>query len=410
LQQSYEEAGSQLLLLQGDSQQRLLELCQKHQLSEVCWIERSAPHVRRRDEKLRRTLQQAGVKVTVTPGSYLADPAQILNASGAPYVVFTPFSKFVLKHRAWGKPLPAPSIPKALKLESINIDSLRLLPKISWDEKITQTWQPGRKAAMARLGHFCESALSAYGKGRDMLDHEGTSRLSPHIAFGELSPREIWEACEGIPKAEPYLRQLLWREFGHHFLHHFPQTPAVSWRQAFEAFPWRDDPSGLDAWQKGRTGYPIVDAGMRQLWTTGWMHNRVRMIVASFLIKDLRIHWREGARWFWDTLLDADLGNNSLGWQWVAGSGPDAAPYFRIFNPVLQGKKFDPDGSYVRRFVPELADVETKYIHSPWEAPPLFLRQAGVTLGVNYPDPIVDHALARDAALAGYEHVKRMSS
>jgi deoxyribodipyrimidine photo-lyase len=244
--------------------------------------------------------------------------------------------------------------------------------------------------------------------------------LSPWLHFGELSPRQIWAAVQSVAResgvfppsngARVFLSEVGWREFAHHLLFHFPHTPEKPLRSDFESFPWADDPGGakLRAWQRGRTGYPIVDAGMRQLWHTGWMHNRVRMIAASFLVKHLRLSWIHGARWFWDTLVDADLASNTLGWQWTAGCGADAAPYFRVFAPVLQGMKFDTDGAYVRRWVPELAQLPAEHIHAPWEAPASVLAAAGVRLGAggNYPSPIVDHATARNEALAAFRSIR----
>jgi len=259
--------------------------------------------------------------------------------------------------------------------------------------------------------------LPNYLGRRDHPDVLGTSRLAPYLHFGEISPRQIWHAVKRaeirskqagvIRNGEGFLRQLGWREFAHHLLVHFPETPGHCLRPEFERFPWLRDARALKAWQQGRTGYPLVDAGMRQVWKTGWMHNRVRMIVASFLVKHLSIDWRDGAAWFWDTLVDADLANNTLGWQWTAGCGADAAPYFRIFNPVAQGQKFDPNGDYIRRFVPELKKMDAKFIHQPWKAPREALRQAGIELGTHYPRPIVDHAGARKRALAAYQSIRK---
>jgi len=249
--------------------------------------------------------------------------------------------------------------------------------------------------------------VTDYATGRDRPDKRLTSRLSPHLHFGEIGPRQIWHAVDRKqPGADKFLSEIGWREFCYHLLFHFPSIPAENLRPAFDDFPWRDDPDGLRAWQQGKTGYPIVDAGMRELWRTGWMHNRVRMISASFLIKDLLIDWRLGEAWFRDTLVDADLANNACGWQWVAGSGADAAPFFRIFNPVTQGQKFDPDGVYVRRFVPEIASLPDKWIHRPWDAPDQVLTEAGVILNDTYPAPIVDHASARTRALEAFKSIK----
>ncbi|MEX2643612.1 MAG: FAD-binding domain-containing protein, partial [Acetobacterales bacterium] len=271
-------------------------------------------------------------------------------------------------------------------------------------------------AARARLEDFLENRVATYKRDRDRPGIDGTSGLSPHLHWGEISPRTAWHATrQAMSHAAPaadtggdtFLRELLWREFSYHLLYHHPGLPETALREQFRDFPWANDPEGLLAWQAGRTGYPIVDAGMRQLWHCGWMHNRVRMISASFLIKDLLLPWQEGERWFWDTLVDADLANNSASWQWVAGCGADAAPYFRIFNPVLQGRKFDPDGAYVRQWVPELARLPDKHLHAPWEAPDRVLEDAGVTLGDSYPRPVVDHGAARKRALDAFERIRR---
>jgi deoxyribodipyrimidine photo-lyase len=255
-------------------------------------------------------------------------------------------------------------------------------------------WRPGERGGSRQMKAFLDRAIESYSTDRDRPDHRGTSRLSPHLHFGEIGVRRIWHAVRRHGAADdPYLRQIAWREFSYHLLFHYPNTPREALRPAFRRFPWRVDAAGLRAWTRGMTGYPMVDAGMRELWHTGWMHNRVRMLAASFLVKHLMIPWQEGAAWFWDTLVDADLANNTMGWQWSAGCGADAAPYFRIFNPVTQGEKFDPHGHYVRRWVPELARVPDKWIHKPWEAPAALRPE-------NYPRPIVEHDAARKRALA----------
>jgi deoxyribodipyrimidine photo-lyase len=269
---------------------------------------------------------------------------------------------------------------------------------------------------MENLRRFCGSAFRDYGTRRNRPDVAGTSRLSPHLHFGEIGPRQVWHELRAFAKRQSlpvtewrqsqFLAEIGWREFAHHLLFHFPHTPTAPLRPEFAAFPWRKDAGWLRAWQRGRTGYPIVDAGMRELWATGWMHNRVRMIVASFLVKDLLLDWRDGARWFWDTLVDADLASNTLGWQWTAGCGADAAPYFRVFNPTSQGEKFDPQGDYVRRWVPELANVPADWIHRPWEAPAEILSRAGLRPGDDYPEPIVSHAVAREVALEAFAKLK----
>jgi deoxyribodipyrimidine photo-lyase len=279
------------------------------------------------------------------------------------------------------------------------------------------TGSPGEKGAVAMLARFLDEGIAGYPENRDRPDLPGTSRLSPHLHFGEISSRQVWHAVtartvsdpsRGVERgAQAFLRQLGWREFAHHLLHHFPETPEQPLREEFAAFPWRYDGKALSAWQRGETGYPIVDAGMRELLGTGWMHNRVRMIVASFLVKDLLLPWQEGAKWFLGTLFDADLANNTLGWQWVAGCGADAAPFFRVFNPMGQGRRYDPQGDYVRKWVPELADLPSKWIQCPWQAPEDVLSDAGVTLGKTYPRPMIDHAAARERALKAWRSLKK---
>lgn len=329
-------------------------------------------------------------------GNHLVDIGAFFNQSGRPFEVFTPFYKALLKE------LEFPHIGEVqLKSrQTFKSDSLDLLPKKNWIKTLEAVWEPGRPSALKRLKAF-EDEL--YETERDFPAIEGTSRLSPHLHFGEISPFEVWEAT----KSEAYQRQLCWREFGTYFITHFPKTPTQNWREKFDQFPWENDPEALKKWRKGQTGYPIIDAGMRQLWKEGWMHNRVRMIVASFLIKDLFIHWKEGAAWFWDTLVDADLGNNTLGWQWVAGSGPDASPFFRIFNPVLQGEKFDPEGIFVKTYCPELQKLPPKWIHKPWMAPSEVLEHSDIVLGKNYPHPMVDHKEMREKALAAFFIMQR---
>lgn len=286
------------------------------------------------------------------------------------------------------------------------ISDFELEPSIDWAGGLRETWQPGEEGAQDQLRRFRKEALADYEEGRNAPGSVGTSRLSPHLHFGEIGSGQVWRAVAGR-NSEAWLRQIGWREFAYYLLYHFPQTPDVPLRPEFARFPWKTNAKTLKAWQKGRTGFPLVDAGMRELWHTGWMHNRVRMVVASFLVKHLLIAWQEGAAWFWDTLVDADLANNTLGWQWVAGCGADAAPYFRIFNPTLQGEKFDPAGEYVRRWVPELAALPDEWIHQPSKAPPLMLKAAGVELGKTYPNPIVDHDDARKRALAALSTIRQ---
>jgi len=336
--------------------------------------------------------------------------------AGGPFRVFTPFWRRCHASPGHERPRPAPArIPSpGTPPPSWSLPELRLCTSAPRDGGIRAAWAAGEKAGRDRLSGFLDNAMVSYPHDRDRPDRDGTSRLSPYLHFGCVGARQVWHAvqaragADSAPGAarggEAFLRQLAWREFAHHLLFHFPATVHAPLREEYAAFPWRDDPDALVAWQKGRTGYPLVDAGMRQLRKTGWMHNRVRMVVASFLVKDLLLPWRIGAAWFFDTLVDADLANNTFGWQWVAGSGADAAPFFRVFNPTLQGGKFDPRGDYVRTWVPELGLLPDRWIHRPWEAPAAVLSSAGVVPGKTYPRPIVDHAAARLRALAAMPH------
>ena len=361
----------------------------------------------------------AALKASIVSGgtfsaNLLAEPGTLLTKDGGPLRVFTPFWKRVLTLGPPRAPLPVPKrLPPPVDIASDELHTWQLEPvKPDWAFGLRDTWQSGETAARARLADFLDH-IRGYADDRDRPDKPATSRLSPHLRFGEISAAEVFRASrfaaeEGASSrdVEKFLTELGWREFSYHLLHHFPDLATNNLQARFDAFPWRDDHAALTAWQRGRTGYPIVDAGMRELWHTGWMHNRVRMVCASFLIKHLLIDWRLGEQWFWDMLVDADPANNTASWQWVAGSGADAAPYFRIFNPVLQGEKFDPQGSYVRRWVPELAALPDRFVHKPWLASPLELAEAKVALGKTYPEPIVDHAMARKRALEAFEAIK----
>jgi deoxyribodipyrimidine photo-lyase len=379
------KAGAPLVIRSGGSLEVLRAVAKECGASGVVWNRRYEPAVVTRDTQIKKALAADGLAVESFNGSLLFEPMHVATKEGRPYQVFTPFWRALLAKDEPAEPVAAPRRLRAAEASPRTepLAALRLLPPIAWDGTMTKTWAPGAAGGEQRLERFLDAALAGYATDRDRPDREGTSSLSPHLHFGEISPRRVWHAVRaavgGTPAAkitrggaEAYLRELGWREFANHLLFHFPHTSDAPLRADYAKFPWANDPVGLRAWQRGRTGYPIVDAGMRQLWATGWMHNRVRMIVASFLVKDLRVSWLEGARWFWDTLVDADLAANTLGWQWAAGCGADAAPYFRIFNPTSQGEKFDPDGSYANRW-------------------------AG--LGPDYPEPIVDHAAARKLAL-----------
>ncbi len=339
----------------------------------------------------------------------LADPASLRSKTGSPYFVFTPFSRACADLAAATPPLPPPTrLRPGPDLPSNTLASWRLLPtRPDWAGGLRETWRPGEAAAEAMLARFIESSVESYADQRNLPGIEGVSRLSPYLHFGEISAHSCRHAALARPGkgSTSFINEIYWREFSAHLLWHNPRMPDAPLRESFAAMRWRNDPAALAAWQRGQTGIPIVDAGMRQLWHTGWQHNRVRMITASFLIKHLLINWCEGEAWFWDTLVDADLASNSASWQWVAGSGADAAPFFRIFNPELQGRKFDPDGTYVKRWVPELARLPASVIHAPWEAPALVLREAGVSLGRTYPEPLVDLGEARARALDAFRLV-----
>ena len=408
LDEALQKLGSRLVIRSGDARSVLEELCESEKVVEVYWNRRYEPAIVARDTEIKKSLAARGALARSFNGSLLQSPLQLKNKSGAPYRVFTPFWKHLraMPRRASSptpRAIPSPrSWPKSDALASLN-----LLPKLDWAAAFPENWKPGEAGASSALESFAKR-VGDYSKNRDLPAIEGVSRLSPHLRFGELSPIQIWERLEG-GDSEPYLRQLGWREFSYHLLFHFPDTPLEPLRPEFASFPWKRSAKALEAWQKGRTGYPIVDAGMRELWATGWMHNRVRMIVASFLVKHLLVPWQEGAKWFWDTLVDADLANNTQGWQWTAGCGADAAPYFRIFNPITQGQRFDPNGEYTRRWVPELKKLPDALLFCPWEASAEELERAGVSLGGDYPKPIVDHAAGREGALSAYQKMKESS-
>lgn len=372
----------------------------------VFWNRRYEPWAIRRDTAIKADLRAAGLTVRSFNGSLLFEPRAVRTAQDTPFRVFTPFWRACLAADPPPLPLPAPPIlTGAGAPPGDRLESWRLLPgRPDWATGLRETWTPGEAGAAAALDRFADAAADRYDRARDRVDLPTTAALSPHLHWGELSPHTVWHRIRPLAGAGPaaFLRQLGWREFCHHLLHAAPDLPEAPLSQRFSRFPWAPDPDLLRAWQRGRTGYPLVDAGMRQLWQTGWMHNRARMVAASFLVKHLLQPWQDGQRWFWDTLVDADLANNAAGWQWVAGCGADAAPFFRIFNPVLQGERYDPDGSYVRRFVPELAGLPAAVVHRPWTASAALLANCGIRLGETYPRPLVDHGVARDRALAAF--------
>jgi deoxyribodipyrimidine photo-lyase len=412
-----EARGSRLTLRAGPSLDALLEIGDAVGAKALHVQRRMEPAARERDREIETALRERGWEVRIHEGAGLMPIGRLRNKQGEPYQVFTPFWKALQAQPAPAEPAAAPrriSAPSRWP-RSLTLEDLGLYPEPDWAGGLAAAWTPGEAGAAKALKRFLDRHLGGYAKLRDYPGGEGISRLSPYLHHGELSPGQVWHAARAradadpklAPAADAFLRQLGWREFAQHLLAHFPDTPLHNLNARFDAFPWRRSARALGAWRCGRTGYPIVDAGMRELWATGFMHNRVRMIAGSLLVKHLLIPWQEGARWFWDTLVDADLANNTLGWQWVAGSGADAAPYFRVFNPVLQGRRFDPEGLYVRRWVPELASMPAAYIHAPWEAPAGALSAAGVTLGKTYPRPIVGLAEGRDRALAAYRSLKR---
>jgi len=383
LDQSLRKLGSKLIVRKGPTLSTLENLVQETGARAVYWNRRYEPLVIERDQKIKTTLREKGIEIQSFNSALLLEPWEVKNSQEKPFQVFTPFSKHCFQRIPLFEIEKSPSqlpFPKE-KISSLRIEDLKLTPSLPWDKNFYPFWKPGERGAHKNLNNFLENSIRAYETERDLPAHTGTSRLSPHLHFGEIGPKQVWRAAQNLSPSKgknTFLKELLWREFAYHLLYHFPHTPTEPLRSEFKKFPWEKNERFLKAWQKGETGYPIVDAGMRELWQTGWMHNRVRMIAASFLVKDLLISWQEGARWFWETLVDADLANNTLGWQWVAGCGADAAPFFRIFNPSLQASKFDPKQAYIRQWVGQ---------------------------DQNYP-VIVDHGLARIKALEALKKIK----
>jgi len=413
LERGLRAAGSRLILRTGPSGTVLRELLRETGARTVLWSRRYEPASIARDAAVKESLRADGFAAESFNAALLHEPWTIRNQSGNPFQVFTPFWKHCLTLPDPPPPLPAPeTIPAPARWpQSLPLAALELEPKINWAAGLRAAWQPGSAGAHAQLQRFLAGAVASYADDRNRPDRVGTSRLSPHLHFGEISPRQVWHALKARSagptwRTSQFLAEVGWREFAHHLLYHFPRTPAEPLRAEFKKFPWRTNAAWLKAWQRGQTGVPLVDAGMRELWTTGWMHNRVRMVVASFLVKNLLLPWTDGARWFWDTLVDADLAQNTLGWQWTAGCGADAAPYFRVFNPVSQAEKFDPNGDYIRRWVPELSKLPTPQLFQPWTAPPLDLAAAGVRLGHDYPEPLVSLGISREVALDAYQRMR----
>ena len=417
LQAEIEKKSGKLILRRGAAAEIIIEFCTAHEISKIYLNRCYEPYAVQRDTALKTQFTKQNIEWHSYNSALLAEPWETQNKQGEPFKVFSPFWKHYVKNHLPPAPIPTPRSFQSPK-PAIKTDRLKdwgLLPEQpDWAGGLREVWTPGEAGAQQRFRHFLQHGLRGYKSGRDQPAQEYVSRLSPHLHFGEISVRQIWHAAQAVladdettrTDVEKFLAEIGWREFAYALLYYNPDLPSQPLQSRFTKFPWRPHDKDLKAWQHGQTGYPIVDAGMRQLWQTGWQHNRVRMITASFLVKNLLQNWTAGAAWFWDTLCDADLANNSASWQWVAGSGADAAPYFRVFNPVLQGYKFDPDGEYVKTYLPELARLPVKYIHSPWDAPPDILKEAGVVLGKNYPKPIVELYGSRDRALLAFKQLK----
>lgn len=402
--------GGNLSFYRGNPLDVLGDIIARFDIRAVYWNRCYEPWRRARDAALKQSLTTNGLDVESSNGSLLWEPWEIKKNDGTPYKIFTPFyAKGCLQTPR--TPLPAPQNVTYLKDKkgSLHLAQFALLPDKDWDKKLEPHWDISEDGAHHHFQRFITEGLAHYKTGRNLPAKPYVSRLSPYLHFGQISPHQLWHAIKNggdDEQSASFCRELGWREFSYHLLYYHPDLPTQNLQSKFDSFPWEEDEALLSAWQRGQTGVPMVDAGMRELWQTGYMHNRVRMIVGSFLVKNLRLHWRHGERWFWDTLLDADLANNSASWQWIAGCGADAAPYFRIFNAVKQGQKFDPDGDYVRRFIPEIASLPQTYLFSPWQAPDPILKQSGITLGAHYPNPIIDLAQSRKAALAAFQALK----
>lgn len=410
--------GHQLQLFVGDPVRIIPSVIQQTKAKGIVWNRCYEPYAIERDQSIKGALNAMGIEARSFSASVLFEPWTIANQQGAFFKVFTPFWKHCLRQPVESM---ADSVPMLTSSQSsvgaidgaLSLEVLNLLPtRPNWAAGFD--WQVGEAAALSKLDQFIQASIHTYKDQRDFMDQDATSKLSPHLHFGEISPRLIYHRCQEViaigqgdmSGVNHFVSELGWREFSYHLLYHFPKLPTSPFRSEFSQFAWSEQPEALKQWQQGKTGFPVVDAAMRELWHTGYMHNRARMIVASFLTKNLLIHWRYGVKWFWDTLVDADLASNSASWQWVAGCGVDVAPYFRIFNPVMQGERFDPDGAYVKRWVPELADLETKYIHQPWTAPLAVLKDAGIRLGYTYPHVMVDLKATRERALQAYAGIK----
>ena len=416
------QSGGKLILRRGDTLTVLKDIQRQSGADAIYFSRQYQPWSAGTEKAINDAFSGNGVEVKRYPGTLLHEPGSVLTGSGTGFKVFTPFWRAALKLPVT-TPLPSPSVKwsnavsAGEELNSWVLDPAEDARVPDWAEGWEDIWAPGEDGAHNALEAFLDAPVAHYSEGRDLPARRYTSRLSPHLKFGEISPRQVWASAQQRKLSAPewtsaidkFLAEIGWREFCYQLIDLFDAMPDRPFKDQFAGFPWDNSEEHLKAWQYGLTGYPIVDAGMRELWHTGFMHNRVRMIVASFLTKHLLVHWLEGERWFWDCLLDADIASNACSWQWVAGSGADAAPYFRIFNPIAQGQKFDPEGEYVKRWCPELADMPKKFVHAPWEAPAMTLASAGVELGKTYPEPIVDHKTARQGALDAYEVIKKAS-
>jgi len=409
---------NRLKFFKGNPIDILANICESEKICKIFWNRVYEPWSIQRDKKIKDGLKIKGIDINSFNGSLLWEPWEVLKNDGTPYRVFTPY------YRRGCLSAKEPRVPKHTpnkinyyelkKIISIDISNLNLLPEHNWKDKIIKKWKIGEDAAQEKLEEFVDNGLDGYKDGRNFPNRKNVSRLSPHLHWGEISPNTIWHRVWSLQQlntnkfqdTDTFLSEMGWREFSYYLLFYFPDLPRKNLQKKFDKFSWDNNTSFLKAWKSGQTGYPIIDAGMRELWSTGYMHNRLRMIVGSFLVKNLLLHWHEGERWFWDCLVDADLASNSAGWQWIAGCGADAAPYFRIFNPITQGLKFDPDGHYIRKYVPEIRQLPNKYLFNPWEAPSDVLKEANINLGETYPKPIVDIKISREKALSAFAKLK----
>jgi deoxyribodipyrimidine photo-lyase len=412
------QMNNNLLISRGNPENILLEICKLEKIKNVFWNRVYEPWAISRDKKIKENFNKENIEVVSLNGSLLWEPWDVLKSDGTPYRVFTPFyRRGCLNAKEPRRPIKAPTNINYFPIKhfkSLTIDDLDLLPNHNWKDKITNSWNVGEEAALLRLDNFIEAELDGYKEGRNFPTKKNVSRLSPHLHWGEISPNTVWYKIKDLSDiglrhqqdTDTFLSEMGWREFSNSLLYYFPELPKKNLQKKFDKFKWDNNKSKLKSWKMGQTGYPIVDAGMRELWSTGYMHNRLRMIVGSFLVKNLLLHWHEGEKWFWNCLVDADLASNSASWQWIAGCGADAAPYFRIFNPITQGLKFDIDGEYVRKYVPELSKLPNKYLFNPWEASQEILDKANIELGKNYPKPIVDLKTSRQEALSAFAELK----